>query len=78
MYNGHFRQHIGHNQSDACSKNVGKNDGRPSEADAYAASQEQADTDGAANGHHCELPLAQAAVQTLGLRHGRFFSGKRR
>ena len=45
-------------------KKVGNDDGGASEANGDAASQKQADTDGAAYRHHGELPLTQATVKT--------------
>ena len=75
MNDGHLRQRIRHDQRDACSKQIGKNDCRACEADGYAASQEEAYADGAANRHHCELPLAKTAVEAVDFRHRRQDSG---
>ena len=61
----HLRQRIRHDESDTCSQKIGQNDGGPGEANSDAASQKQTHADGAANGHHGELPLAQAAVKTF-------------
>ena len=77
MDHRHLRQGIGHDQSDACPQEIGKNDRGSSEANGYTASQEQTDTDGATNGHHGELPLAQPAVQTFHVRRRKRLTGKR-
>ena len=71
MDDGHLRQRIGHDESDACPQKIGENDGGSSEANGDAASQKQTDTDGAANGHHGELPLPQSAVKTFRFRRRR-------
>ena len=71
MDDRHLRQHIGHDQGNAGAENIGKNHGRAGEADGNAASQKQPDADGAANGHHGELPLAQTAMETFHFRHGK-------
>ena len=65
----HFRQRISHDESYACAQKIRKNDGGSSQANGDTASQEQTDADGAANGHHGQLPLAQAAVKTFHFRH---------
>jgi hypothetical protein len=71
MDDSHLRENIRHDESDTSPQKVGNDHGGASETDCDAASQEQADTDGAAYCHHGELPLAEATVKaTFACRHG--------
>ena len=77
MDDSHLCQRVGHDQSYACSQKIGKNHGGSSEANGYTASQEQTYADGAANGHHGELPLTQPAVETFDFPRRNGPTGKR-
>ncbi len=77
MHDRHFRQRVRHDQRNARSQQIRKNDGGPGETDGYAASQKQPDADRTADGHHRELPLAQAALQTVNFRHRKLFNRRR-
>ncbi len=52
-------------KSDSRRKNVAEDDARPSGAHRQRAAQEQSGADGASDGNHAQLALAELAGQTL-------------
>ncbi len=75
MHDRHLRQHIGHDQSDARSQKIGKNDRGSGKANGYTAAQKQTHADGAAERHHRQLPLAKTPVQAFRFRRGKLVTG---
>ena len=67
MHDRHLRQHIRHDQGNACAQKIRKNDRRSSQSNGVPAPQKQSNADGASDGHHGELPLAETAMKTFGL-----------
>jgi hypothetical protein len=62
MDNSHLGERVSDNKGDSRAQNIANDDARPGKPNGDGAPQKQANTNGAANGKHAEMSLAQPAT----------------